>query len=209
MEPTDNIIYNVTNNIINNNNDINTGINGDGNGQQIHVECYKDSCQEMEIFIDGVDSAHIHCKEEDACTDMIVHFNNITSRNNPNTSVTCYVENACTNLKIFADGELSKLHMYGHSENIILNNGYGWSVSEDTITCDLDTKFVKYVFNDASQNNYLETLMKGKQSMRSDKLPCQGINVTCLNGNVTGSCQMTYVFPDQSRFDSLQKINGT
>ncbi len=76
MEPTT-IDQNVTNNIINNNNNNDINISGNGNGQQIHVECYKYACQEMEIFIDGVDSAHIHCKEEDACTDMIIYFNNI------------------------------------------------------------------------------------------------------------------------------------
>ena len=198
---------------------------------ELHIECYQDSCEEMKIYAGYVSSVHIHCYGDEACSGMQANFQNITSENNTETSISCYTQNACPGLHIKADGRLTQLHMYNYSENIILDNGYGWSFDDDTITCDLDSKYIKYDFGystDDDTYSSIEALVRYEYkhcdyiNKDDDRvfipdsvddplpcLPCEGITVQCLveeaNGTYSnGSCRMQYVWTPESSFDSAK-----
>ena len=108
--------------------DVNVSITGSDSSSQFHLDCKgQRSCVNAYVYISDVESAHIHCRVEESCIDMNIIFDAISTKNNSNTSISCYSANACKNLYIEADGPLTKLHMYEYSENVVLNNGYGWN----------------------------------------------------------------------------------
>ena len=60
------------------------------------------SCDSLVIDIDDIDRVNIHCIGEKACADMQASFDGISSQNNTNTFISCYTENACTDLHILS-----------------------------------------------------------------------------------------------------------
>ena len=43
--------------------------------------------------------------------------------------------------------------MFKYSAGIILDNGYGWSVADGTITCDMNNSYIAYDFQDMEDSD--------------------------------------------------------
>ena len=157
---------------------------------KLHMECYENSCSNTVIDIQGsIQSAHIHCAVEDACQGMLVKTDAMGS--DTDISITCYVLNACTDLNITAGDQYVQLHMYKYSEGIHLYNGFGWSLADNTITCDRTHNFIMWEFGSDTD---VEALVDAEYV--NEPFPCEGIVVHCYNqvdGVVDGSCDMGYV----------------
>ena len=157
----------------------------------LHIECYSRSCIGMEIIVQSnPTSVNIHCDEYESCTGMIASFDYI-SADNRNTTITCYSQNACTDLQISADNQFMKLNMFEYSENIIINNSYGYSDEYETVKCDLDSKYIKYEFGISNISELVE------QEYQNNLLPCQDIHITSSQGE----CVMRYRMVDESTLD--------
>ena len=136
-------------------------------------------------------NAHIHCYERESCRGMMVNF--LSMGNDTNNTITCYEQDACNYLQISADNPFMKLNMLEYSANIIINNSYGYSAEHETITCDLDSKYIKYEFG---VSNISELV---KQEYQSNLLPCQDIHVR--SGQM--ECVMRYEWANQAALDNL------
>eukprot|EP01084_Bolivina_argentea_P000819 1506_1 len=135
----------------------------------ISVECRGlTSCQFMEIIVTGIDAAaHIHCISALSCLSANIKFYNISARNNPNTSVSCYSVNACDRLTIEADGPLTKLNMIEFSEGVILKNDFGYSSVFGTVSCGLQ-KHMAY-----------QSEMSSLESLVYPNFPCDSVTILC------------------------------
>ena len=146
------------------------------------------------IDIQGtIQSAHIHCAVEDACQGMLVKTDPMGV--STDVSITCYVLNACTDLNITAGDQYVQLHMYKYSEGIHLYNGFGWSLADNTITCDRTHNFIMWEFG--STESVLDLVDK---EYIDEPFPCEGIVVHCHNQTKEdgvwikdGWCDMGYV----------------
>ena len=147
----------------------------------------------MQIDIDGVDRANIHCIGNTACLHLEAMFEGISSANNTNTFISCYTENACTGLHILADGPYTQLNMYAYSKDVILDNGWGFISDLNTITCGLDQKYIKYEFKDD-----IKELVEAEYD-ESYTMPCSDVTVICYLNQTTvpddeEKCEMVYIY---------------
>eukprot|EP01084_Bolivina_argentea_P153556 267750_1 len=173
---------------------------------ELTIICHgQNSCQDMFTDIVGITSAHIHCESRFSCFSLSAQFDEISSRNNSKTSVTCYSDNACDFLHVYADGPYTQLNMYSHSGDVILDNGHGYLSEINTITCGLDQSFIKYPLNNIHS---IKQLVEAEYA--PNLLPCEDITVIC-DLNKTGIendeyCSMKYIYSDINSNDPI--FNG-
>ena len=158
---------------------------------KFHMECHESACTGMDIQMDeNVVSAHIHCAGEDACLGMQVTVP--AMGNETNVSISCYDLNSCTDLNITAGDEHLQLHMFKYSAGIVLQNGFGWSLSDQTITCDMNNTYIAFEFDTMTDGAIVGLIA---QEYLQEAFPCAGVTVYCgdaVDGVEDGSCQMQY-----------------
>eukprot|EP01084_Bolivina_argentea_P153119 266992_1 len=171
----------------------------------VNIVCKKDSCQQVKVYIRDIASVHIHCVEEDSCTDMTVLIEDMSSKNNNNTSINCYSAYACTNLNVITDGLLTQLNMYEYSPGVVLNNKFGYIPQYNTITCNINDYYVEFIF-DKNKNIKHEA----RNQYAAQKLPCENVTIQCMDINgLDATCFMQYTFLlDTPKIEKLQE-NGS
>ena len=154
------------------------------------------SCRNMQIDVTGSSRVEIHCMQENSCEGMEAYFTAISSKQNPNTSISCYSQNACNELYIDTDGPYTKLIMYEHSK-VTYYNPIGYLSQLQTISCALNDKYIKYNLTDNTPKQ-LQNLVADEYS--SALLPCLNVTVLCNENDtiINGSCSMKYKYHPQN-----------
>ena len=177
----------------------------------ITIVCLQDACKNMVINIYGMISAHLHCLGDEACKNLVIHFEDMDNVNST-SSVSCYEYNACPGLRIYTDGPSTQLKMYQYSKDIKIYNHYGYFEADQTVQCGLDDKYIQYQFDHLLYDPALEQLVESEYD--NYLLPCSNVTIFCDKFNdsrINDLCSMKYVYNtgNLERFDQQKFENYT
>ena len=85
------------------------------------------SCREMDIAVSDFRSFTIYCIASESCNELSLTLE-ISNKNSSTDDgiIHCISINACDDLNINTNSEFTKIIMYQYSENVIINNEYGY-----------------------------------------------------------------------------------
>ena len=152
------------------------------------------SCKEMRVNLTDFLSFAIFCTGAESCHDMEINLLSDQAWSNQ-ASIHCVVTNACDDIVIRTDSELTQLLMYEHSDRVTLDNGIGFLSDIPNIRCNQKNRSIRY-----DVGWFTETVDTIKESILDqydgNEFPCSGVSVLC-NGS---SCDMT----NQMQLDQVQ-----
>eukprot|EP01084_Bolivina_argentea_P064036 116806_1 len=127
------------------------------------------SCINMNVLASNFNSMDLYCMRSSSCLDVNVNINRTNTGNNNETEndgiILCISENSCDHMIITTDSVETQLKMYSHSNDVMLDNKYGYIPYilfdeiefEPNIVC--NDKFIRYETSLVTQPiyKYVET----------------------------------------------------
>eukprot|EP01083_Nonionella_stella_P304165 1055756_1 len=159
--------------------------------QHVHMICDGDeACASAQLYTrDTVNQVTVDCVSPSSCNAL-----HVSLKDNGYNLISCYLSNACDGVHLYTTTyNTTKLVMYSHSDNIVLDNEYGLlkddHEKDKQIDCATDNKYVRY-HSELTQTQ-IESSVLNEYS--NNLFPCSGVTIRCdTNGTLDRSCSIQY-----------------